>query len=254
MELSFKNKTVLITGGASGIGFETAKMFAQSGADVAITDINAELLNNSTETLKLSGYNVLAIQCDISVEQEVENAVKQTVEKFGKLNIAYNNVGIQAPVANITEACGADFDHVIAVNLKGMWNSLKYELRQMKVQGKGGAVINCSSQCGLLAQPGLGAYSASKHGVIGLTKVAALEVAKDNIRVNAICPGTTDTPMVRTAIKDYPAHMQKVIDGIPLGSIANAQEIASAVLYLASDFAGFVTGEVMALDGGCILV
>ena len=173
---------------------------------------------------------------------------------FGRLDAAYNNVGIQAPVAEIAEAEGADFDRVIAVNLRGMWNSLKYELRQMKAQGTGGAIVNCSSQCGLLAQPGLGAYTASKHGVIGLTKVAALEYAKDKIRVNAICPGTTDTPMVRAAIRDYPEHMGKVIGGIPLGRTGTPEEIASAVLYLTSYYAGFITGEIIAIDGGCILV
>jgi NAD(P)-dependent dehydrogenase (short-subunit alcohol dehydrogenase family) len=135
-----------------------------------------------------------------------------------------------------------------------MWNCLKYELKQMKKQGKGGSIINCSSQCGVIAQSGMGAYTSSKHGVIGLTKVAALENAKTGIRVNAICPGTTDTPMVKKAIQDFPEHMKKVIEGIPLGRIATPQEVASAVLFLASDYAGFITGEIMNIDGGCALV
>ena len=124
----------------------------------------------------------------------------------------------------------------------------------MKKQGKRGSIINCSSQCGVMAQAELGAYTSSKHGAIGLTKVVALENAKNGIRVNAICPGSTDTPMVQKAIKDFPEHMKKVIGAIPLGRIPTTQEIASAVLYLASDFAGFITGEIMNLDGGCALV
>ena len=254
MDISFKGKVCLVTGGAGGIGFEAARMYAEAGASVAVTDINGALLREAEAKLKEYGGGVLAIECDVSDEKAVENAVDAAVSKFGRLDAAYNNVGIQAPVAEIAEAEGADFDRVIAVNLRGMWNSLKYELRQMKAQGTGGAIVNCSSQCGLLAQPGLGAYTASKHGVIGLTKVAALEYAKDKIRVNAICPGTTDTPMVRAAIRDYPEHMGKVIGGIPLGRTGTPEEIASAVLYLTSDYAGFITGEIIAIDGGCILV
>ena len=254
MELSFKGKSVLVTGGASGIGLETAKMFAKAGADLTIIDLNKEQLEIARKEIELFGKKVLSIQCDVSKEESVKTVIEKIVETFGKLDVAYNNVGIQVPVATIDEASGDDFDKCIAVNLKGMWNSLKYEIKQMKKQGKGGSIINCSSQCGVMAQPGLGAYSSSKHGVIGLTKVAALENAQNGIRVNAICPGTTDTPMVQKAIKDFPEHMKKVIDGIPLGRIATPQEIGSAVLYLASDYAGFITGEIMNLDGGCALV
>ena len=254
MEISFKGKSVLVTGGAGGIGLETAKMFAKAGADLTIIDLNKEQIEIARKEIELFGNKVLSIQCDVSKEESVKNVIEKIVETFGKLDVAYNNVGIQVPVATIDEASGDDFDKCIAVNLKGMWNSLKYEIKQMKKQGKGGSIINCSSQCGVMALPGLGAYSSSKHGVIGLTKVAALENAKNGIRVNAICPGTTDTPMVKKAIEDFPEHMKKVIGGIPLGRIATSQEIGSAVLYLASDYAGFITGEIMNLDGGCALV
>lgn len=254
MEISFKDKSVLVTGGAGGISFETAKMFAKAGANVTIIDLNQDQLDLAKKELEKFGNKVLALVCDVSKEEAVKTIVEKIVAEFGKLDIAYNNVGIQVPVATIDEASGDDFDKCISVNLKGMWNSLKYEIKQMKKQGKGGSIINCSSQCGVMAQAGLGAYSSSKHGVIGLTKVAALENAKNGIRVNAICPGTTDTPMVQKAIKDFPEHMKNVIEGIPLGRIATSQEIASAVLYLASDYAGFVTGEIMNLDGGSALV
>ena len=254
MEISFKGKSVLVTGGASGIGLETAKMFAKAGADLTIIDLNKNQLDLAHKDLEKLGGKVLSLVCDVSKEEEVKNVVDKIVETFGKLDVAYNNVGIQVPVATIDEASGDDFDKCIKVNLKGMWNSLKYEIKQMKKQGKGGSIINCSSQCGVMAQAGLGAYTSSKHGVVGLTKVAALENAKLGIRVNAICPGSTDTPMVQNAIKEFPEHMKKVIGAIPLGRIATPQEIGSAVLYLASDHAGFITGEIMNLDGGCALV
>ena len=229
-------------------------MFAKAGANVTIIDLNQDQLDLAKKELEKFGNKVLALVCDVSKEEAVKTIVEKIVAEFGKLDIAYNNVGIQVPVATIDEASGDDFDKCISVNLKGMWNSLKYEIKQMKKQGKGGSIINSSSQCGVMAQAGLGAYSSSKHGVIGLTKVAALENAKNGIRVNAICPGTTDTPMVQKAIKDFSEHMKNVIEGIPLGRIATSQEIASAVLYLASDYAGFVTGEIMNLDGGSALV
>ena len=254
MDISFKNKVILITGGAGGIGYTTAEMFAQSGGCVVITDIDREHLEIAKNKLEKFTTKIMVIPCDVSKENEVKALIEKIVEEFGRLDIAYNNVGIQVPVATIDEASGEDFDKGIAVNLKGMWNSLKYEIKQMKKQKTGGSIVNCSSQCGLIAQAGLGMYSASKHGVIGLTKVAALENAKNNIRVNAICPGTTDTPMVQNAIKQFPEHMKDVINGIPMGRIAAPEEIASAVIYLSSDLAGFITGEIMAIDGGCNLV
>ena len=254
MEFSFKVKSVLVTGGAGGIGFETARMFAKAGADVTIVDLNETQLNTAKEELEKTNAKILALKCDVSKEDQVKEVVDKIVEKFGKLDIAYNNVGIQVPVATIDEASGDDFDKCISVNLKGMWNSLKYEIKQMKKQGTGGSIINCSSQCGVMAQAGLGAYTSSKHAVVGLTKVAALENTKNKIRVNCICPGSTDTPMVQKAIKDFPEHMKKLIGAIPLGRIATTEEIGSAVLYLASDYAGYITGDIMNLDGGSALV
>lgn len=250
MNLSFQDKVALIVGAAGGIGFATAKAFAQAGAKVVIADINKVGIENAEEELRNSGYEALGVVCDVANEEDVKGLVNKTVEVFGGLDVAYNNVGIQAPVAKITEADGKDFDRVVAVNLRGMWNCLKYELIQLEKQGRGGAIVNCSSQCGIVGTAGLGAYTASKHGVAGLTKVTALEYARQNIRINAICPGCTDTEMVRQAVKDYPEHMAKTIDAIPLGRMATTEEIASAVLWLCSEYGGFSIGQIMPLDGG----
>ena len=172
------------------------------------------------------------------------------MEVFGQLDIAYNNVGIHAAVREdlaLTE--GWDFDRVIAVNLRGVWNCMKYELIEMKKQGKG-AIVNCSSQGGLVGIPCIGAYNASKHGVLGLTKSAALEYARQGIRINAICPGTCETPMVKQAIEQSPEHMERVIDAIPLGRMGKPEEIAAMVLLLCSDYAGFAIGQTWTMDGG----
>lgn len=250
MNLTFENKVALVVGAAGGIGFATAQAFVESGAKVVMADINRTGIEEAAEKLRKHGFEAIGIACNVAVEEEVKQLVEKTVEAFGSLDVAYNNVGIQAPVARITEADGKDFDRVIAVNLRGMWNCLKYELLQMEKQGRGGAIVNCSSQCGIVGTAGLGAYTASKHGVAGLTKVTALEYARQNIRINAICPGCTDTEMVRQAVKDYPEHMAKTIDGIPLGRMATVEEIASAVLWLCSDYGGFSIGQIMPLDGG----
>lgn len=250
MNLSFQDKVVLVVGAAGGIGFATAKAFAEAGARVVIADINKEGIEKAAKLLRNSGYEAIGIVCNVADEEDVKHLVEKTVDTFEGLDVAYNNVGIQAPVAKITEADGKDFDRVLAVNLRGMWNCLKYELIQMEKQGRGGAIVNCSSQCGFVGTAGLGAYTASKHGIAGLTKVVALEYARQNIRINAICPGCTDTEMVRQAVKDYPEHMAKTIDAIPLGRMATTEEIASAVLWLCSEYGGFSIGQIMPLDGG----
>ena len=200
--------------------------------------------------LEAEGHNAIGIRCDISDEAQVKAAVEKAVAVFGKLDIAYNNVGIHAAVReDLAETEGWDFDRVISVNLRGVWNCMKYELVEMKKHGKG-AIVNCSSQGGLVGIPCIGAYNASKHGVLGLTKSAALEYARQGIRINAICPGTCETPMVRQAIEQSPDHMARVIDAIPLGRVGKAEEIASMVLLLCSDYAGFAIGQTWAMDGG----
>lgn len=245
----FTNKVVLITGAASGIGLNAAERFAQAGAAVVLSDINCDAVHRAASRLAGPGCRTLAVKCDVSKEQEVSALIQETLTTFGHLDIAYNNAGIQAPVAALADADGEAFDRVIAVNLRGIWSCMKYELQQMCRQGSG-AIVNCSSLCGVVAMAGLGAYTASKHAVIGLTKSAALDYASRGIRINAICPGTTDTPMVAQAIKDFPDDMAKSIGQIPMQRIAAISEITDAVLWLCSDGAGFMTGQALVPDGG----
>lgn len=250
MEISFKGKVAFITGAAGGIGFAAAKMFAEAGAKVAMADINGKQINEAADSLGRAGYDVLPVALDVSDEQQVKTAVEQVVSHFGQMDVAYNNVGIHAAVReNLADTEGNDFDHVIAVNLRGVWNCMKYELAQMEKAGKG-AIVNCSSQGGLVGIPCIGAYNASKHAVLGLTKSTALEYARRGIRINAICPGTCETPMVRHAIEQSPDHMARVIDAIPLGRVGKPEEIASMVLLLCSDYAGFAIGQTWTMDGG----
>lgn len=249
MEILFNEKVALVTGAAGGIGWAVARMFAESGAAVALVDMS-EQVENRVKELTEKGYKAIALRCDVSVEEEVKSMVEQVVATFGQLDIAYNNVGIHASVRkDLAETEGWDFDHVLAVNLRGIWNCMKYELIEMKKQGKG-AIVNCSSQGGLVGIANIDAYTASKHGVLGLTKSAALEYARQGIRINAICPGTCETPMVKHAIEMSPEHMARVIDAIPLGRVGKPEEIASMVLLLCSDYAGFAIGQTWAMDGG----
>ncbi|MDG6095800.1 SDR family oxidoreductase [Acetobacter sp. AN02] len=245
----FKNKVAFVSGAASGIGFVTAKAFAEAGAAVAITDLNEEAAFAAAKDLTEAGHRAIGIACDVTDEASVEGAVSKTVAELGGLDFAYNNAGLHVPSVETADALAKDFDLAISVNLKGVWLCMKHQLRHMRDYG-GGAIVNCSSQSGLAGIAGLGAYTASKHAVIGLTKAAALEYARKGIRINAICPGTTDTPMVAAAMKSHPESMQAVIDDIPLGRMAKGEEIASAVLWLCSPGAGFMIGQIVAPDGG----
>lgn len=249
MEISFNGKVALVTGAAGGIGWAVARMFAESGASVALMDLSEQVEKRAKE-LSDRGYKAIALRCDVSVEEKVKAMVEQIADTFGRLDVAYNNVGIHASVRkDLAETEGWDFDHVLAVNLRGVWNCMKYELIEMKKQGSG-AIVNCSSQGGLVGIANIDAYTASKHGILGLTKSAALEYARQGIRINAICPGTCETPMVKHAIEMSPEHMARVIDAIPLGRVGQPEEIASMVLLLCSDYAGFAIGQTWAMDGG----
>ena len=247
---SFEGKTALITGAASGIGLATARLFAASGAAIILADIDENAAQAAAETLTQEGMHAIGVGCDVSDEFQVADMVAKAVDAFGRLDFAYNNAGIHVPVVETADALGEDFDRAVAVNLRGIWNCMKYELRQMRTQKDGGAIVNCSSQSGLVGTANLGAYTASKHGVVGLTRSAALEYASRGIRINCICPGTADTPMVSDAIAGNPEHMKAIIDTIPLGRMGRAEEIASTVLWLCSSGAGFVIGQAIAADGG----
>jgi NAD(P)-dependent dehydrogenase (short-subunit alcohol dehydrogenase family) len=245
----FEGKVALVTGAGSGIGLATSKAFALAGAAVVLADRDEKAALRAAEELVAAGHDALGVRCDVSDERQVAGMVEQAVAKFGRLDAAFNNAGVHAPVVETADANGEDFDRVIAINLRGVWSCMKYELRQMREQ-KSGAIVNCSSQSGLVGTAGLGAYTASKHGVIGLTKSAALEYAPHGIRINAVCPGTCDTPMVAKAVASAPEHMERIVREIPLGRLGRADELASAVLWLCAPGAGFMIGHALVADGG----
>ena len=249
MTISFEGQAALVTGAAAGIGLAAARAFAGAGAAVALADVDEPAVWSAAGALAAAGHRAIAIRCDVTREVDVAAMVGQVIAAFGRLEAAFNNAGVQVPVAETAEASGEDFDRAIAVNLRGVWNCLKHELRHMRGQGRG-AIVNCSSQSGLVGTAGLGAYTASKHGVLGLTKTAALEYAPLGIRINAICPGPTDTPMVAAAAADHPEHMTALIGQIPAGRLGRPEEIASAVLWLCSPGAAFTIGQAIVADGG----
>jgi NAD(P)-dependent dehydrogenase (short-subunit alcohol dehydrogenase family) len=249
MTTLFQDKVAFITGGGSGIGLATARAFADAGASIAVVDLDLNAARSAAELIQADGHAAIAIACDVAIENQVASAMAETIKAFGRLDAAFNNAGIHAPVSETADADGADFDRVIAVNLRGVWNCMKHQLLWMREQGSG-AIVNCSSQSGVVGTAGLGAYTASKHGVIGLTRSAALEYAKRGIRINAICPGTSDTPMVAQAVASSPEHMQSIVSGIPAGRLGKAAEIASAVIWLCSPGAAFTIGQAIVIDGG----
>jgi NAD(P)-dependent dehydrogenase (short-subunit alcohol dehydrogenase family) len=231
------------------MGLATAQAFADSGAAVVLADIDADALRSATDELSANGRQVLGVTCDVSDESQVASMVDQTVAMFGRLDMAFNNAGIQVPPSDAADEPADVFDKVNAVNLRGVWACMKHELRHMRDQGSG-AIVNCSSLGGLVGLPGRAAYHASKHGVIGLTGSAALEYAPRGIRINAICPGTFDTPMVAAMIASGELDQATAIANQPIGRLGRADEIASTVLWLCSPGASFVVGVALPVDGG----
>ena len=242
----FNGKVAFVTGAASGIGRATAIAFAAEGARVAILDLTDDALRDTADAIQNAGGEVLVIACDVSKPEQVEAAVARTVETFGRVDVAFNNAGVENKVAPVAEIELDEWDRILDINLRGTFVCMKHELAQMVRQGSG-VVINTSSGAGVRGVAGGAAYAASKHAIIGLTKSAALDYAKSNIRVNAILPGNIETPMMD---RFTGGDIQKAIDLEPVGRLGKPEEIADAVLWMSANLGAFVTGASISVDGG----
>lgn len=245
----FSGQVAFVTGAGSGMGLATARAFAESGAAVMLADLDADALDQAVGELTGAGHRAAGTVCDVADEDQVAAAVTRAVETFGRLDMAYNNAGIQSPTVDAADEPAEVFDRVNAVNLRGIWASMKHELAQMRAQGSG-AIVNCSSLGGLVGLPGRGAYHASKHGVIGLTRSAAIEYAPRGIRINAICPGTIETPMVTRMFDSGDLDRDAAAANQPINRLGTAEEMAAAVLWLCSPGSSFVVGVALPVDGG----
>jgi NAD(P)-dependent dehydrogenase (short-subunit alcohol dehydrogenase family) len=247
--MELEGKVALVTGGTSGIGRETAVLFAKAGVKVVVAGRREVEGEETIELVRAAGGDGLFAKADVSKSSEVEALIQKAVEKFGRLDIAFNNAGIEGVWVPIVKQTEEEWDRAIDINLKGVWLCLKYEIQQMLKQGGGGAIVNMSSVTGLSGGAGAAAYSASKHGVIGLTKSAALETARNRIRINAVCPAVIETAMGDRLFGNPQVH--KYVIGLhPVGRLGKPMEVAEAVVWMCSDRASFMTGQSLVLDGG----
>lgn len=250
MSWNFQDKVALVTGAGSGLGLATAKAFAAAGASVVLADWHEKAVQSAAAELAARGCKALAVRCDVADDAQVEAMIEQTVAAFGRLDAAYNNAGIQNVLADAADAPRDDYDRVMGVNLRGVWSCMKFELRQMRKQGSG-AIVNCSSLGGLVGGAQRGTYHAAKHGVLGLTKSAALEYAARGIRINAVCPGLIATPMgERMRAEGQGAALEALLKMVPAGREGRPEEIADAVLWLCSEASSYVVGQSLSVDGG----
>jgi len=244
-----ENQVIFVTGGAMGMGEAVAVMVAERGAKVVVADINKEAAQKTVDKIKANGGEASAVKCDVSSAKDVEAAINFVVEKYGKLDAAFNNAGIQLRPSKLADLSEEEYDRVMSINLKGTFLTMKYELLQMQKQGSG-AIVNNSSIGGLVAGAGRAAYHATKHGVLGLTKSAAVEYAPEGIRINAVCPGTIETPMVEEmfALGDLEENASK--DWAPIKRLGKASEVAETVLWLFSPASSYIIGQPISVDGG----
>lgn len=251
--LDFTGKVALVTGAAAGMGLATAQAFAEAGAIVVLADFNEDAVKASAQKLVSAGHKALAVRCDVSDDAQVTAMVDRVVAEFGRLDAAFNNAGVMARIAPTAESSREDWERVIGVNLRGVWNCMKHELRQMERQSSG-AIVNNASVGALTGNPGIGSYIASKHGVIGLTRTAALEYVKKGIRVNAVNPGLIDTQIGHDVFKGDERVYAEAAKSVPMGRAGRPEEIASVVLWLCSPGASYVVGHGLTVDGGMTVV
>lgn len=248
---TFDEKVAIVTGASTGIGRATALAFAREGARGVVADVPVAGGDETVRLIKKAGGQATFVKTDVSKTADVKVMVQEAVRTYGRLDCAFNNAGIEGAAAPIVDNTEENFDRVIGINLKGVWLCMKYEIPEMLKQ-KGGAIVNCSSIAGLVGFPGITPYVASKHGVVGLTKTAALEYAKSGIRVNAVCPGVIRTPMIERFTGGKAEAEAQLTAGEPVGRMGAPEEIAEAVVWLCSDAASFVTGHPMVVDGGWV--
>lgn len=247
----WKDEVAVITGASSGIGRAAAVAFADAGARVALSDVQDAAGERVAGEIRERGVEVVFIHADVSQASEASALIDSVLQHFGRLDFAFNNAGIEGEMATTVDCTEQNFDRVIAVNLKGIWLCMRSELEHM-LKRSAGAIVNCSSVAGLVGFPQLPAYAASKHGVIGLTRAAALECGKSGIRINAVCPGAIRTPMLDRIMSSTADMNRQLVASEPIGRLGTPEEIGKAVVWLCSDDASFVTGHALAVDGGWV--